>query len=118
MARMQIRKEDKVSDDPHLHAQLSKRGECISLVDDGHEFSPSEHALYAIVDVPGVNQELLTAFVTADVRDHRPHRLLRRRGFRFDLDHWNGKPLTLDEALALKVRHEPIFNPDVLGGQA
>lgn len=115
MARMQIRKEDKISDDPHQHAQLSKRGECIALVDDAHQFSPSESAVYAIVDVPGVAQSYLSSFYSEDVQDHREHRLLRRRAFVFDLDRWNGKALTLKEALALKVRHKPLMNPDVIG---
>ncbi len=104
-----------MSDDPRKHAQLSKRGDCIVIVDDSHEFSVHEHALYAIVEVPGANVDDLSAFYAPDVRDHRQHRLLRRKAFKFDLDQWNGGALTLNEALALKKRHEPLFDPDVIG---
>lgn len=115
MAKMQIRKEDKVSDDPLNNAQLPKRGECIVVVADMHEFSASESAIYAIVEVPGVDPSKLSAFVASDVHGENQYKLLRRRGFVFDLDRWNGKPLTLNEALALKLRHAELFDPDVLG---
>ena len=116
MAKMQIRREDQVNlVDIRKHAQLLKRGDCIVIVDDSHEFSPSESAVYAIVEVPGVSKSQLSAFIAPDVRGDNPHTILRRRGFRFDLDRWNGKPLTLGECLALKVRHAPIHDPDVLG---
>ncbi len=115
MARMVIRQEDRISDDPRKHAQLSKRGDCIVIVDDAHEFSSDEHAIYAIVEVPGASLDDLSAFYIPDVQDHRKYRLLRRKAFKFDLDRWHRGPLLLAEALALKVRHEPLFDPDVIG---
>jgi hypothetical protein len=118
MAEMLVRLVDKNNhDNPVKHAQLTKRGDVIVIMDDGHPWSPAELAgdPWRVVKVPGVPIADLSAYLAEEPHDAaNPHHLRQRRAFAFDIDKHDGKDLTRDKSLAMKLKKPPTLDPNVL----
>jgi hypothetical protein len=112
---------DKVN--PHsarMNAECPKRGDIITVQDDGWPWSPAERVFpFSVVQVPGVDAADLSAFLAPepDDADKPGKKLLQFRAFKFDIDDWEakGKPkLARGQILAMKKGRPPLADPDVL----
>jgi hypothetical protein len=76
---------------------------------------PLANPQWEIVEVPGVPVADLSAYLAEEPHDEAsPHHLRQRRAFAFDLDKHDGKALTRDKALAMKLKKPPMPDPNVL----
>jgi hypothetical protein len=76
---------------------------------------PLANPQWTIVEVPGVPVADLSAFLAEVAHDEaNPHHLRQRRAFAFDVDKHDGKPLTREAALAMKLAKPPMPDPNVL----
>lgn len=136
MCELLIRARDKVNDDPQLDAKCYKRGDVVAVVEDGWQWGRVELASpeWRILQLPNVSVEQAQAFVAEEVEDDpaQPSRMLRRRGWAFDLealpaavrawlaDDSRKTPtrrvnLTAPQILALRKRKQRLRDPDVIG---
>lgn len=121
MAQMLVRVVDRNSADPYKHAQLTKRGDVIAVVDDGHVWRPAELAgdQWVVVHVDAEPKDL-TDFVQEESPDPKnPTNLLKRRAIGFNLDAYLQSThlhqgLTLTQAKAFTVQKPPTPDPNVL----
>lgn len=117
MAELLVRIVDKTSTDPYLNAQLTKRGDVIVVVEDGHRWGRDELANteWKIIKVPGVKASDVSGFLAPEPNgdNANPSRVLQRRAFRFNLA---AKPKNLADLLAAQVRKPRLQDPNVIGG--
>lgn len=109
---------DKASDDPRRDAALTKAGDVIVVVEDGHEWGrmegPPDYLVVRVPRVPAVEFASLLARQPAlvDGMDHVG--MLQARAFRLDLAAL--KPvMTRDEVMTARIRKAYLQDPDVLG---
>lgn len=122
MCELLVRVVDKVNaQDPRKNAQLTKRGDVITVQEDGWPWSAAELAgnPWRVIAVPGVPADVVSAFLQPEPYDPVvDHKLPQRRAFKFDIDAFLALPagtkLTRAQALALKITKPPIPDPDVL----
>lgn len=84
-----VRIRDKVSEDFHKNIALTKRGDVIVVMPDGHDWGIEELANpdWRIIRVP-VSRVEAEAMVAHELKqsEEQDKRLLQRRAFKFDLD--------------------------------
>lgn len=122
MAELLIRIVDKTtSADPVFDALIAKRGDVVTIQNDGWPWSPAERAgnPWVIVKAPGVSAALLTSFIAKDDGDPAQHFVPRRRALRFDVSLWQaqGSPniTSVAQAQAFRVTLPRVSDPSVLG---
>lgn len=121
MAQMLVRVVDRNSADPYKHAQLTKRGDVIVIVDDAHVWSSAELAgdQWIVVKVDAEPKDLIE-FVQEEPFDAKnPTNILKRRNIGFNLAAYLQSPhlhqgLTLTQAKAFSVQKPPTPDPNVL----
>lgn len=90
MCELLIRVRDKTNDDPYLDARCLKRGDVVVVVEDGWQWEREEltNPDWRILQLPNVTVAQAVAFVGEEVDDNpeQPSRVLRRRGWSFDVD--------------------------------
>jgi len=122
---MLVRLVDKVNEaDAALNAQLTKRGDVISIQVDGFAWSDHERnsGTWTIVKVPGVPIDDLSAYLVPEPFNPMvdQHKLPQRRAFKFDIDRYQLLPaaaqaaLIRAQALAFKITKPIVPNPNVL----
>lgn len=127
MAEMLVRVVDKVNpNDDRLNNQCLKRGDVVTVQEDGWPWSPAELAgdPWVVIKLPDVGVSKALVYLAKEVAEgpeDAERRVLRRRMYSFDLDaaavSKEQKEITLsgnDKALAiLQVQKQPLFDPDV-----
>lgn len=120
MAQMLVRTADRNSNDPFKHAQLTKRGDVIAVVDDAHVWRPAElNGEWVIVKVVAEPKDL-AEFVAEEAFDPgSPTNILKRRAIGFNLNAFLQSPfrtkgLALTQARAFVVKKPPTPDPNVL----
>ena len=88
MARLYVILVDVSHPDPLMDADCNKRGDVIAVVEDTHQFSPSEMANreYRIVEVPSVRADALTHLIEREQADPRVTRLIQAQGRKLNVD--------------------------------
>lgn len=83
--------QDKVHADFYMDTKMPKRGDVISVAENGHQWGLQElaHPMFRVVVVPDLDQDeaemLLAPEVNQDVKN--PSKTLQYRAFKLDLDH-------------------------------
>ena len=125
MAEVLVRVVDKVSSDPYLDAQCTKRGDVIHVAPDGWSWGTKEiqNPDWRIVKLPNVSESDLAALLIPELHDdpQNPSRVLQRRAFKLDLDalQLDGgtsaatSTVSLVEVMAMKVRKARLSDPNV-----
>lgn len=134
MAELLVRVRDKVSPDPYLNVRLTKRGDVIVVMPDGHDWAADElrNRDWRIVKVPGLSMVEAEAMTVEEPHDPERSRMMLRRWFRLDVDSVDlpqrarqviaddsrAAPtfdLTLQQLRAAKLQKSPVADPAVIG---
>lgn len=93
MAELLVRTISKTSDNIYDDVKLTKRGDVIVVMEDGHEWSPTElkAPFWQIIKVPGVKSDYFAALLVEELKegvqpDPAVPNTLQRRAFKLDLD--------------------------------
>lgn len=106
MCELLVRIKDKVDTDIYVDVGLPKRGDVITIQEDGWGWSAAElkNPEWQIIKYPGVSVESLMDFITPEV-DRNPDvskrsKMLQRRTVKIDLDNLPSKEVFAHEAKA------------------
>lgn len=88
MCELLIRLVDKVNDDPELDLQCLKRGDVVTIQEDGWSWSERERTNpdWMIVKIPGVSASTFNYLMVPEPDDLSDFKHLRRRWNHIDLD--------------------------------
>jgi hypothetical protein len=121
-------------DDPYLDAKCLKRGDVVTIQRDGWAWGRQElkNPHWRILSIPEMTVEQAQVFTSQEVATTLYETaMLQSRGFHIDLDHTSlalfqraladstrstaiiRLPFTLAQVLALKVRKDPLIDPNV-----
>lgn len=119
MCELLVRTVDKTNDDPYLDAQLTKRGDVVVIVPDGHEWSEAERSNphWRILKFPGVPESDLASLTAPEPETNpsKPNRMRQRRNWRLDLDDPRiEQAQSRDDVLRLRVKRPRRADPNVL----
>lgn len=135
MAEFLIRVVDKINSDPYLDAKCMKRGDVISICQDGWAWSSIEKKdpQYRILQAPNITETQALGFLAPElpVDILNPSKVLQRRAFKLDIsllpvslltwlnDDKRTQPTklfsgTLAEVLALKVTKPILVDPNII----
>lgn len=115
MAEFCVKRQDQVNPDPEKDSLCYKRGDVVTIQEDGWKWTEAEQSGdLCVVKIPGVLVSDLTGFLEPEPGDRLTNKFLQRRAFKFDLDKHDGKPLDLGKALALQVVKPSKTDPDKL----
>lgn len=107
---------DRIGDNPEHDAWCPKRGDVVTVQEDGWPWGNKEVGVphWQIVRVPGVSASAASAFTAEEppVDPVNRNRLRRWRAFSYDFG--TADPTTLEELLSRKGRKTPLVDPGVL----
>lgn len=89
MPELLLRVIDKInSDDPHLDARMTKRGDVIVVCPDGHDWGKDELSApyWRIISVAAMPMLEAQEFLAQESGDQRLNRMLQKRIMKFDID--------------------------------
>ena len=121
MCEVLLRVRDKINSvDVYADVQCLKRGDIVSIVPDGWNWGSAEltNDDWRIVKLPNIALSLAEAFLAPElpVDPQNPGKMLRRRGFKFDIDD-PAIPVSFAAWLADNTRVQPTRTVNFTGPQ-
>ena len=124
MCEIYVRTEPRFNADPYLDVKCYKRGDVVTIQEDGWKWGSAElnNGAHSIIAVPGVAAAKMVALLTPELGDPLVNKMLQRRGFKFDIDSYEAaqklagaKPLDETAALSLVSIKPALVDPDIIG---
>lgn len=114
MAELLIRDIDKVNDDPYLDVRCTKRGDVITVQEDGWPWGRKEvgNPIWRIIKLDAPLSECLQLLSQELPQSTTPDRMTRVRAFYFDLDAFDAGERNIKKLIVSKPR---LSDPNVLG---